>query len=244
MTVATAADSKSQWQPPLVGKESDLNTNLWYFLTLTKLDGDSVQLVARNLLWYGKIIHLISSWTMGGLLKLKDASQLLTELSSLRLGHVIQMPYLCSTSELITNLEKTVTKDIQIGQPSTSLTTQSTPSPVGGLGKKYDSGRSPITQGLAQYFPNALTAVANVSQYGLVKYDLVYSDVNWLRVDDGYNRYSDALGRHLLGEFLDPDGIDPESGFHHAAQVAWNALARLERLIRDGKAKTTRIIKT
>lgn len=103
-------------------------------------------------------------------------------------------------------------------------------------GRKDDGGKAPIWQGLFQYFPRALTAVANVSKYGAEKYSLSYDDVNWLRVDDGINRYSDAMARHQLGEFVDAGGIDPESKFHHSLQIAWNALARLERLILDGKA--------
>ena len=100
-------------------------------------------------------------------------------------------------------------------------------------GRKYDKGKAPILQGLFQYFPLALTAIAKISQYGLEKYNLVYSDVNWAKVENGIARYSDAFGRHILGEHSDPSGMDPESGFHHALQALWNDCARVELMLRQ-----------
>ena len=110
--------------------------------------------------------------------------------------------------------------------------------PTGHLnpGKKADEGKSPIFQGCLQYFPRALLAVANVSKYGKLKYNLEYSDVNWARVEDGKNRYTDAMVRHLLGESVDGE-LDPESKQLHATQVAWNALARLEKILMEKEGK-------
>jgi hypothetical protein len=79
-----------------------------------------------------------------------------------------------------------------------------------------------------------LLAVGGISKYGADKYQLSYDDVNWFRVEGGFGRYSDAMGRHLLGEFVD-GRLDPESGQLHAAMVAWNALARLELLLTEDK---------
>jgi len=99
-------------------------------------------------------------------------------------------------------------------------------------GKKFDEGKAPIVAGCFQYFPLALKAVAEVSSYGLKKYNLEYEDQNWSKVDKGYARYSDALGRHLLKV----DGeVDTESGLYHDAMAAWNALARLELKLREAK---------
>lgn len=100
-------------------------------------------------------------------------------------------------------------------------------------GKKYDHGKSPVWQGVLQYFPRAISAVGGISQYGAEKYNLDYSDINWLRVPAGYERYSDANMRHVLGEFTDGP-YDPESKRLHAAMAAWNALARLELLLSSG----------
>ena len=95
-------------------------------------------------------------------------------------------------------------------------------------GAKLDAGKAPIAQGVLQYFPRALTAVAMVSLAGSKK----YSWKGWEKVDDGFNRYSDALGRHLLAESAEGP-IDKDTGAYHAAQIAWNSLARLELMLRE-----------
>ncbi len=99
-------------------------------------------------------------------------------------------------------------------------------------GAKMDAGKAPITQGVLQYFPRALVAVSNVSLFGANK----YAWKGWEKVPDGINRYSDALGRHLLAEVIDGP-IDDETQLLHASQVAWNALARLELMLREPKEK-------
>lgn len=99
---------------------------------------------------------------------------------------------------------------------------------------KYDGGKAPIFRGAISYFPRAIEAVAAVSLFGATK----YAWKGWESVADGYNRYSDALVRHLTyegkGEVLDPD-----SGLLHAAHAAWNALARLELLIKEQETPRT-----
>lgn len=103
-------------------------------------------------------------------------------------------------------------------------------------GKKLDGDKAPIVQGCFNYFAKALKAVAMVSKYGAEKYDVDYEDQNWRRVENGLNRYLDADGRHLLDEAI--DGLyDPESNLLHAAHHAWNALARLERLLENNPIK-------
>lgn len=94
-------------------------------------------------------------------------------------------------------------------------------------GAKLDAGKAPVMRGVVQYFPRALTLVAGISLFGATK----YTWNGWESVPDGVNRYSDAMGRHLVGEAVDGP-IDPETGLMHAAQVAWNALARLELMLR------------
>lgn len=94
-------------------------------------------------------------------------------------------------------------------------------------GSKLDLGKSPVVRGALQYFPRALSSIAEVSQKGAEK----YTWKGWESVPDGFVRYSDALGRHLLSESI--EDTDEETGCLHAAQVAWNALARLELLLKD-----------
>lgn len=93
---------------------------------------------------------------------------------------------------------------------------------------KYDAGKSPIFRGAVSYFPRALAAVAAVSEFGARK----YAWKGWESVPDGYNRYSDALVRHLTYEGQN-EVLDPDSGLLHAAHAAWNALARLELLLKE-----------
>lgn len=97
-------------------------------------------------------------------------------------------------------------------------------------GSKLDAGKAAIYQGLLAYFPRACESVAAVSTFGAAK----YSWKGWESVPNGFERYSDALVRHLAregaGEIKDGD-----SKFHHASHVAWNALARLELLLKETK---------
>lgn len=96
-------------------------------------------------------------------------------------------------------------------------------------GAKLDAGK-PRMSLVIDGFPRALLAVGVVATAGAAK----YSDHGWLSVKDGFARYTDALNRHILDESIDGE-IDPETGLNHAAQVAWNALARLEILLRKNK---------
>jgi len=77
--------------------------------------------------------------------------------------------------------------------------------------------------------PRALLAVAEIATFGAKK----YTEGGWLTVPEGPKRYRAALQRHMLNENIDPDGLDPETKKLHAAHAAWNALARLELLLRD-----------
>lgn len=93
-------------------------------------------------------------------------------------------------------------------------------------GAKLDAGK--VQAGLLLDFGRALTEVAHVATYGAKK----YSKRGWTRVPDGVERYTDALMRHLLLEDTG-DGCDPESELLHASHAAWNALARLELMLRE-----------
>jgi len=97
-------------------------------------------------------------------------------------------------------------------------------------GAKLDAGKAPVAQGVLQYFPRALIAVSGVSGIGARK----YAWKGWESVEDGFNRYSDALARHLLAETTEGE-YDSDTGCLHAAQVAWNALARLELLLKENE---------
>ena len=74
-------------------------------------------------------------------------------------------------------------------------------------------------------------AVAQVSQYGAIKYDSPLGDRGFLQVENAKDRYTDALLRHIVDEDLQGAVNDGDGGVLHAAQAAWDALARLEALL-------------
>lgn len=97
-------------------------------------------------------------------------------------------------------------------------------------GAKLDAGKCRLGLVL-NGFAQALKAVGDVGTYGALK----YSDNGWMKVPDGEPRYTDALYRHLLTE-ASGEVRDGDTGLHHAAHAAWNALARLELILRLEKA--------
>jgi len=103
-------------------------------------------------------------------------------------------------------------------------------------GKKFDGGKAPIASLFMRYFPRAVQAVANVSEYGARK----YTPEGWKTVPDGIARYGDAMARHEIKQFIEGPYDDGDSGLSHAAQVAWNAMARLELALAAGKIEDRR----
>lgn len=93
-------------------------------------------------------------------------------------------------------------------------------------GSKLDAGKNRLGLVLGG-FALALQRVGDVGTYGANK----YTADGWKTVPDGVERYTDAMYRHLLkeaaGELLDKD-----TEIHHAAHAAWNALARLDLIMR------------
>lgn len=81
-------------------------------------------------------------------------------------------------------------------------------------GKKYDMGKPRMS-----LIPNlALKEIAKVLTFGAKKYD----SHNW-RKGLNYSRVMDALLRHL-GEFMDGEDLDPETGLSHIAHAACNVI--------------------
>ena len=101
--------------------------------------------------------------------------------------------------------------------------------PFNGLGYKDDSGK-PRMSLVFHGFAAALFEVARVGTFGARK----YTDDGWCHVENGHERYTDALYRHLLYEAQGKQ-VDPDSDLLHSAHAAWNALARLELQLRKIK---------
>jgi len=91
-------------------------------------------------------------------------------------------------------------------------------------GAKLDSGKVRPSL-IFSDMPRALLAVSEVATFGAEK----YSDGGWVSVPDGIKRYTDAMDRHRLAV----SDTDEQSGLSHAAHLAWNALARLELMLRE-----------
>lgn len=97
-----------------------------------------------------------------------------------------------------------------------------------GIGVKHDSDK--VRPDLIfNSMSMALMAAAEVSTFGAKKYE----KDGWLQVPDGIKRYTAAMDRHRLLE--SQEDADVESGLKHQAHLAWNALARLELMLREEK---------
>lgn len=96
-------------------------------------------------------------------------------------------------------------------------------------GAKLDAGK--IRPGLVLGgFARALKEVARVGTYGAQK----YTENGWVQVPNGVDRYDDAMLRHWLDEHCGVE-LDKDTELRHAAHAAWNALARLDLLVRQSE---------
>lgn len=90
------------------------------------------------------------------------------------------------------------------------------------------AGKIPVWQGVFAYFSNALQAVGAISKFGAHKHNDGAFPTKWRAYKADV--YGDALARHITEENKG-DLYDSESNMLHAAHEAWNALARLEKLL-------------
>jgi hypothetical protein len=88
---------------------------------------------------------------------------------------------------------------------------------------------TPLWSGLVQYFPDALVAVAQLSQKGNDRHN-PGEPLHWSREKSA--DHEDTLLRHLF----DAGAMDID-GQRHSTKVAWRALAMLQLEIERGKAK-------
>jgi hypothetical protein len=101
-------------------------------------------------------------------------------------------------------------------------------------GAKLDYNKNQL--GLVLFgFARALSEVGKVGTYGAKK----YSPNGWIDVENGVQRYTDAMFRHLFYEGSGQPN-DPDTDLLHAAHTAWNALARLDLMIRESEKSTSK----
>lgn len=103
--------------------------------------------------------------------------------------------------------------------------------------EKRDVGKAPMRQGLMQRFPNALHAVALVSEYGFRKYGTYEG---WEKVPDAYARYGDAFNRHDVKVASGKVYDDGDSGLAEMVQRLWNDLATVELALRANRISAMR----
>lgn len=89
-------------------------------------------------------------------------------------------------------------------------------------GVKLDEGKPRLDLVLGD-FADALWCVGMVGTYGANK----YTDKGWQVVENGIERYGNAMLRHYLN-YRKGIAFDDESGLSHLAHMAWNALAMLQ----------------
>lgn len=93
------------------------------------------------------------------------------------------------------------------------------------------AAKAPVFQGCIAYFPRALREVARVSAFGAKKHGFDLADKGFL--DPRYTEamYQDAICRHIVDRLTEGEVCEADGGLYHRAQIAWNALASLERFL-------------
>lgn len=85
-----------------------------------------------------------------------------------------------------------------------------------------------------QDMPRAIEALARVMTWALDAKG--YKESDWLHVPDAINKYSGGMHRHDNKEKRGQE-FDEESGLEHAIHTAWNAMARVELILRKKEAQ-------
>ena len=94
-------------------------------------------------------------------------------------------------------------------------------------GCHLDKNKPQILRGLLEQFPRACAGVAEISAMGAEK----YTWNGWESVPDGVGRFGESELRHILAQAEHQDNLPLRT--LHAKQAAWNALARLELMLRS-----------
>lgn len=138
-----------------------------------------------------------------------------------------------STQDLLIEHTCTGEKILVSAVPGKVLSTEEDPYGIKqhDSGAKNDSGKPDAS--LLLMFGRALLEVSAVGTFGAKK----YSRGGWQHVPNGQDRYTAALLRHLFKEGR--EAVDKDIGLLHAAAVAWNALARLELILKEEESDDT-----
>ncbi len=91
------------------------------------------------------------------------------------------------------------------------------------IGRKDDKDKMRYSL-MVEGMPKALSKVIEVLEHGAKKYDVH----NWQKVENGLERYKEALYRHVMNMDGGLFSKDKDSGLLHLAHIACNALFLLE----------------
>ena len=94
-------------------------------------------------------------------------------------------------------------------------------------GVKHDQGKIKLRL-IFDAMAKALEEVGKVGTFGGNK----YTENGWQSVEDGVNRYTDAMYRHL-NKYAQGEEYDDESGLCHLSHAAWKILAVIQLLHTD-----------
>lgn len=98
-----------------------------------------------------------------------------------------------------------------------------------GTGVKLDENK-PRMADMILCFQEVLSELCKVYEFGANK----YGDENWKYVENGYNRFKNAMMRH----FLSNRRYDQETGILETAHVAYNALMILWFELQERKSES------
>ena len=93
-------------------------------------------------------------------------------------------------------------------------------------GTKFDDGKLRLAEMIID-FKEPLQELCKVWEFGANK----YSKSNWKLVENGKDRYTNALLRHLIAE--EDKLTDDETELLHSAHIAFNALARMYYILKE-----------
>lgn len=89
---------------------------------------------------------------------------------------------------------------------------------------------------LLEYFPRALAEVARCGEYGAEK----HGRLSFMNEDYPSEGFMDAAARHMLALAKDGPINHEDQGVYHKAQIAWGALASLEKDLKAGEDQVNR----
>ncbi len=95
------------------------------------------------------------------------------------------------------------------------------------LVQSIEKWKPPIATGVMDYFPDAMSEIATVSQVGAAQHDI--TPMRWDR--ETSSDEADSLMRHFMNR-----GTRDTDGQRHTAKVAWRALALLQKEIEDERS--------